>query len=188
MKTEHEIRLEHKLLREGLKKEELQAASFDIKNVLCRDLLIEKPSAVLAFYPLGNEINLFSYYELLLKEGYSLFFPVAKNQVLTFYQITSMKDFALGAWNIMEPIEQVVSYHEKAYEITYALIPGLAFGQQGERIGYGAGYYDKFLQDHSLIKKIGVCYSFQLLDQLPQQPWDIPMDYIYTPQGGILCR
>lgn len=69
---------------------------------------------------------------------------------------------------------------EKIYN-TAAIVPGLAFSAKNiGRIGYGGGYYDRFLAENPDILKIGVCYEFQMVDDLPQNPWDEPMDCIVT--------
>lgn len=74
---------------------------------------------------------------------------------------------------------------EKIYS-TVAIVPGLAFSAENKgRIGYGGGYYDRFLAEYPDILKIGVCYEFQIVYDLPQNPWDVPMDCIVTDEQVV---
>ena len=81
-----------------------------------------------------------------------------------------------GAHGIPEPTEIVPISIE---EIEIILVPGLAFDKTGARMGFGKGYYDKLLETRKAIK-IGICYDFQLLDKIPSEPHDVPMDIIIT--------
>ena len=78
----------------------------------------------------------------------------------------------------MEPVSR-----EECYENGNAvsLTPGLAFTMKGSRIGYGGGYYDRFLKSHPWVFSIGVCFDQQLLPEIPQEEWDVSMDAICTP-------
>ena len=67
---------------------------------------------------------------------------------------------------------------EKA-DIDIVIVPGVAFDKKYNRMGYGKGYYDRFLKDMTALK-IGVCHSFQLVDEIPSEPHDIKMDMIVT--------
>lgn len=64
--------------------------------------------------------------------------------------------------------------------IDVSIVPGLAFDEQGNRLGYGMGYYDRLLHDYPLIKRIGVCYDFQIVDNVPIDEYDQVMDYIIS--------
>lgn len=73
-------------------------------------------------------------------------------------------------------------------DLDFVLVPGLAFDRQGGRIGYGAGYYDKFLkevQDH--VFRVGVAFDFQALDAIPQTDLDVPVQKILTENSLITC-
>ena len=63
-------------------------------------------------------------------------------------------------------------------EKTLILMPGVAFSMEGGRIGYGKGYYDIYLEQHYLSKKIAVGYDFQIVDRLHPDPHDIPVDIV----------
>ena len=83
--------------------------------------------------------------------------------------------FAVGDFNILEP-------QNEPYTGNFDLIvvPGVAFDQHGNRIGRGKGYYDRFLCQHLDVKRIGICFDFQLIDEVPTEPLDIRMDEVIT--------
>lgn len=81
-----------------------------------------------------------------------------------------------GSFHIMEPTGDV---YEECAPIDVAIVPGMAFDLRGHRLGRGKGYYDRFLH-HIDIYKIGVCFDFQLLEQVPLAPHDIMMDEVIS--------
>ena len=83
--------------------------------------------------------------------------------------------FVVGDFNILEP-------QNEPYCGTFDLIvvPGVAFDRKGNRIGRGRGYYDRFLCQHLDVKRIGICFDFQLVDNVPTEPLDIKMDEVIT--------
>lgn len=90
--------------------------------------------------------------------------------------INDINDIVKGAYGIREPKEiQPISPNL----IDIALIPGIAFDKSGNRLGFGKGYYDKFLAEFNGIK-IGLCYDFQLHSTIPHDEHDVKMDMIIT--------
>ena len=83
--------------------------------------------------------------------------------------------FAVGDFNILEP-------QNEPYKGDFDLIvvPGVAFDRNGNRIGRGRGYYDRFLCQHLDVKRIGICFDFQLVDEVPTEPLDIRMDEVIS--------
>lgn len=72
--------------------------------------------------------------------------------------------------------------------VDVCITPGLAFGPHGERLGYGGGYYDRFLGAHPNVLPIGLCYESQLVEGLPMHPHDHPMAIVVTPARVIRAR
>ncbi len=68
------------------------------------------------------------------------------------------------------------------------LVPLLAADRQGNRIGYGGGYYDRYLAKNKKTVRVGVCYYAQLCESVPCEPWDEPLDFILTEKGIIRCE
>lgn len=88
----------------------------------------------------------------------------------------------LGSFHIEEPTGNDVT---DPMEIELVVVPAVAYDRKGRRLGRGKGFYDRFLQ-HTKATKIGVGYDFQLVDELPAEPHDVPMDMIITQQTTII--
>lgn len=88
-------------------------------------------------------------------------------------------------FGILEPKEEEIAIFDKKH-IDLIIVPGTVFDRRGHRIGYGAGYYDIFLSTISKkISKVGLAYDFQIVDEIPNQKHDIPMDIIVTEKEVI---
>jgi 5-formyltetrahydrofolate cyclo-ligase len=92
------------------------------------------------------------------------------------------KDLQMGPYDIAEP--RVLS--ELKY-IDYCFIPALAFDRRGNRLGRGGGFYDRLLAKYSIGTKVGVCYDFQLIEDVPSEDHDYVMDFILSPSGLFKC-
>jgi len=106
------------------------------------------------------------------------------NSEIDLTALTNNKQVYYPQWTIDNPIMNF-SITPKADSII--LIPGLTFDQDGYRVGYGKGYYDRYLKDKIGIK-VGVTYDELLVNELPQEDYDIKMDYIITPSKIIKIK
>lgn len=107
-------------------------------------------------------------------------FVEKNNPMLQISQVVDFNDLTPKTFRILEPkADKVISYDKRQIEI--ALVPGVAFDRKGHRLGYGLGFYDRFLK--TLPKKtvkIGLAYDFQLIERLPIEIHDIPVDIVVT--------
>ena len=83
--------------------------------------------------------------------------------------------FAVGDFNILEPQNEPYSG-----DFDLIVVPGVAFDRKGNRLGRGRGYYDRFLSQHLDVKRIGICFDFQMVDEVPAEPFDIRMDEVIS--------
>ena len=90
--------------------------------------------------------------------------------------INSMDDMKKGAYGILEP-KTVRKADENNIDVI--LVPGLAFDRNGGRMGFGKGYYDRLLESSKAVK-IGLCYDFQILEKIPTESHDVPMNFVIT--------
>ncbi len=88
-------------------------------------------------------------------------------------ELTPDTPFVVGDFDILEPKNHP---YEGGYDLI--VVPGMAFDKKGNRLGRGKGYYDRFLSQHHSTRKIGICFDFQLLEKIPTEPNDVPMDEI----------
>lgn len=117
--------------------------------------------------------------------------PKVNGSTMDFYEIHGMQDLQKGYQGILEPItEERVEANNGIM-----LLPGLAFDRQGGRVGYGAGFYDRYIAAHAALEqknhhlhKIGYGFSFQLLDSIETQEYDIVLDGIMTDREFLLFQ
>ncbi len=116
-----------------------------------------------------------------LKDGKAVIVPkcVDGTREMKFYEIHSLDDLEVCAFGVLEPIP------EKCREITYfenavCIVPGLAFDLCGYRLGYGKGYYDRFLSAHGELYNIGICYCGCTVNRLEHGRFDVPVNMLIT--------
>ena len=144
----------------------------------------QKASCVLSYVSFGTEADTLRILDRVLADGKALYVPkcVPNTNRMVFYRISALRDLSPGAYGILEP-KEAEAYQDEANAL--CLVPGLAFSADGARLGYGKGYYDTFFAQH-LVLKLGLCYDFQLVPQVPTQPHDVRMDGILTDKRLVL--
>ncbi|EJW99876.1 5-formyltetrahydrofolate cyclo-ligase [gut metagenome] len=93
------------------------------------------------------------------------------------HRYTGPQNLVVGSYGILEPIGEAIQTYTS---IDLIIVPGMAFDKQGHRLGRGKGYYDRLLPKIPQAYKIGICFPFQLLEEIPTEPFDICMDEILT--------
>ena len=137
---------------------------------------LKDASVVMAYYSLPDEVNTHQLIDNLVAEGKTVLLPkVTGDETMELCRYQSADDLREGAFHLMEPIGEPFTNDD---QIEVALIPGMAFDAEGHRLGRGKGYYDRFLQSVSDIKKIGVCFDLQKVEQVPSEAHDIVVDIV----------
>ena len=172
-------------LRKQISEDEHAAKSEKICELAEKLIDVLGAKTVLTFFPVRGEPDILPLASNLLKKGITVAFPIShKEDVrLEFRAISSLDDLKLGTYKICEPIEsaQTLSVFDKD---TVCLVPALSFDMRGMRLGYGMGYYDRFLKDFCGTS-VGVAFSDFLTEGLPTAPTDIPVFKIIT-EGGVI--
>ena len=154
--------------------EQLAAMSEDIVIRLCQH--IADSQTVMAYWPLPDEVDIRPLIAQLVTEGRTVLLPkVLDDEQMELRRYCSEADLAEGAFHIMEPVGEPYTDYDK---IDVVLVPGMAFDAAGHRLGRGRGYYDRFLTAHSHLYKIGVCFPFQRVAEVPVEEHDICVDDI----------
>nr|NNM89617.1 5-formyltetrahydrofolate cyclo-ligase [Bacilli bacterium] len=110
------------------------------------------------------------------------------NRFMEAFRITRIDEVTNGAFGIREPKQCDAMHHIDPSVIDVIITPGLAFTRKGDRLGYGGGYYDRYLtQIGEKTVVIGVAYPFQVVEQLPTTAFDHPVDFLLTPEGLLAC-
>lgn len=162
----NEIRKSMISKRKALTKSEYVTKSSMICDKILKSKWYKSSSSIYLYCSINNEVNLDLLIENALLERKIISFPKVEGKEMRFYPVTSKNDLAPGYYNIPEPI--ITTPAPKADLI---IVPGTAFTKSGKRLGYGGGFYDRFLAQYD-VYSIGVCYDFQIVDDLQIQPHD----------------
>ncbi|WP_027407800.1 5-formyltetrahydrofolate cyclo-ligase [Anoxybacteroides tepidamans] len=136
----------------------------------------------------GHEVNTKPIIEKAWQEGKIVCVPKCDPalKTMTFRAIRSFDQLESVYFGLQEPIEAITE-EISAGDISVMIVPGVCFSEDGYRIGYGGGYYDRYLQ-HFLKPTISLAYHFQIVPQLPVEPHDIPVGMIITNDKVIVCH
>lgn len=175
------IRRKYLEMRKALAKQDVELMSGIIINSLLT-LIKGDENSVLMYVPINNEVDLLPLARDLYMDKKKVLFPrlIGYKDIVPYIIDDLFCDFKPGAYNIPEPDTR--PYDE---DIDLAIIPGIAFGKDGSRIGYGKSYFDRFLAGRRVEKIIGVCYDFQILDELPHTDKDYPVDVLVSEKSFI---
>lgn len=148
--------------------------------------LYQEAACVLCYVSFGSEANTRRLLRQILSDGKRLFVPrcVPGTNQMEFYRITSLDSLKPGAYGILEPPKAERFAGDPS---AVCFVPGLAFTAQGQRIGYGKGYYDTFLEKTGVCA-VGLCYDFQIVPAISSEAHDRAMDYIITDQNLYASR
>lgn len=156
-----------------------------IDNLLSNDYF-KKANSVLLTSSINSEINTFRIIHEVLGQGKAALFPRTNKETkeMEIIQIKNYPDdFVLGNFNILEP--KVNTVWTKPIDLI--LVPGLLFDLKGNRIGYGGGFYDRFLS-HNDSLKVSITSELFIKDKVPTDSFDIPVDLIITENRSILIK
>jgi 5-formyltetrahydrofolate cyclo-ligase len=164
-------------MRNSLDAKEIARLSKRVQELVISSKEFKSAKVVGAYYAFGSEVRT----DLILEKGKSLgkkvALPSVEGESLTFYELSSGKYLVKGRFGIMESLP-----YGPVDRMDLLVIPGIAFDKQGYRLGYGKGYYDKFLAKKD-VSSIGLAYSFQLLESLPKDKYDRRLDAVATENG-----
>lgn len=127
------------------------------------------------YLPYNQEVRTLPILEQALKDGKQVAVPKVYGDQMRFIRLEDLTQVARGYAGIPEPIADGPVAEDPT---ALVLMPGLAFDPQGHRIGYGGGFYDKFLADEPNHPTVALCYEFQVLPHLDTQAHDIPVDLV----------
>lgn len=137
--------------------------------------------AIYLYYPIRNEADVVSLIDDGFSRGKRVLLPKVINQEqMEFYEIYSHNDLEKGYMGIYEPKINNHSYREEKAEKSFMVVPAVAFDEKCGRMGMGAGFYDRYLDNHLITTTCMVCYDFQRVEQIPMEPHDKTMDYVVT--------
>ena len=168
--------------------EKRDATSAELRDILskkiCQNLKqntsFTNSQNIACYFPIGSEVDTHDIMLDILQQDKNLLLPRIVNDNLEFYIVPNLEKLEKGSFEIMEPKDSC----KKAEKIDCVLIPTVGVSKSGVRLGYGKGYYDRFL---SLIDavKISLTYSKQIVKSIPNDSHDVKIDWIVTEDENV---
>lgn len=163
--------------RNELNEEERKKASFLLTERMLGHQWYYLSDTVLAFVPYGSEIDISEILQDALAKGKKLYLPKVEGENMCFYRVDALADLVVGFKGIREPKgdTECFVYQEDVADKVLMLMPGAAFDGLRNRIGYGKGFYDRYLQgkDALQLHTIAVGFSCQMVEEIPAEERDI---------------
>lgn len=146
-------------------------------NKLLENDKIKEANTILMYYSMPDEVDTHQVVDTLVALGKKVLLPVVINgEELEIREYKDKNDLKEGiAYHIMEPIGEKYNDYKN---IDVAVVPGMSFDDNGNRLGRGKGYYDRFLKQIPQAYKIGICFNFQKVKAVPTEETDIKMDEV----------
>ena len=176
-----EIRKEILKCRRSLREEEICYGSHKIAEKILSMEGYQKAEAVYLYIDCKGEASVKEIYEAAFKDGKRIAAPRVHGDDMTFYYIRSMEeDLEPGYFDIPEP---KTSLPEASDETALLLVPGVGFDPQCHRLGYGKGFYDRYLSAHPDHPTIALALDFQIREEIPSDTFDVLPDLVVTPSS-----
>lgn len=153
----------------------MKIASNQIHKKLRKSSIFREANKIGAYYPIGSEILTQDIMQEILSDGKELYLPKVKAGNMEFRKITDFSNLEKGSFEIMEPKDECPVDNL----LDLLLVPAVGISEEGVRLGYGHGYYDKFLAKNK-IETIALTYDKQIIKKIPKSEHDIVMNWILT--------
>jgi 5-formyltetrahydrofolate cyclo-ligase len=179
MVDKESLRKEMMKKRNSLSKSEKKMKDGSIYNQVINDPDYKSADSVFLFMSFGSEINTKPIIQHALDHNKRVFLPKVVGKNLELFEIKNFENLERSKYGILEPNAYCQKIHNCG--IDFILMPGLAFDPTGGRVGYGGGFYDRYISNipnYQEIPKVAIAYSFQIIDKVPMDKYDIPVDRI----------
>lgn len=179
-----ELRRECRLARERQPEPERLRKSEAVCRAVLGSEAYRNCSTLLVYIETQGEVSLDGVIREAWRDGKIVASPRCHGKTMDFYRIRSYEDLESGTFGVREPrkeCELVLPEPDSAL----LLAPGVAYDRDGGRVGYGGGFYDRYLAEHPGLYTVGIGFGFQIFDEVPKEATDIPLDQILTEDGFL---
>lgn len=160
---------------------QIENASHDLGLQFAASPLYKEAKTIYGYLPYNQEVRTVPMLEQALREGKRVAVPKVYGDEMKFIYLDDLSKVEKGYSGIPEPVEDGPVADDTT---ALVLMPGLAFDPQGHRIGYGGGFYDKFLSAEPGHPTLALCYDFQMLPYLETEEFDMPVDCVLWAEIG----
>lgn len=173
--NKRELRRQIREQKRAMTPEEIESASEKLKELFLATDQYRRAKTVYGYLPYNQEVRTVPILEQALADGKQVAVPKVYGDEMRFIYLNDLTRVAVSDFGIPEPVEDGPVADDPT---ALVLMPGLAFDKEGHRIGYGGGFYDKFLAEEPEHPTIALCYTFQVVNELPTEEFDIPVDQV----------
>lgn len=180
------VRTETRHRREALTSEERTRLSQRIVDFTAHWIQRQGFDSVMLYLSMRSEVETTGLLEELLNSGKQVCAPVVDTEQLELIprRIQNLKaELVRHPYGMLEPNETCPIFPTEHLQLI--VVPGIAFDRNGYRLGYGKGFYDRFLTKCSYAVAVGLAYEIQLVENTFPQTWDVPVQHIFTETGRI---
>ena len=169
------LRKEIRDQKRAMTEEMIVAKSEKLGELFAASELYQNAKSIYGYLPYNQEVRTVAMLEQAIRDGKRVAVPKCYGDEMRFIWMEDLSKVEKGYAGIPEPVEDgpVADDHT-----ALVLMPGLAFDPQGHRIGYGGGFYDRFLAEETEHPTLALCYDFQMLEHLETEEFDIPGDAV----------
>lgn len=183
-RTKKDIRAEVKKSRREADAEAIRKNSDTICETFLKLPEYASAKCVFAYMDCQNEVETKKVIEQCWKDGKTIAVPKVFGETMKYYAITSYDDLEEGYFGIREPKHELLQ--EVVCEDGLMILPGVAFDLNRHRVGYGGGFYDRYLEQHPDMKKIAFAFEFQMFERVPFEVFDRQPEKIITEKRIII--
>ena len=173
--NKQELRKAIRQRKRAMTPEEIESRSHDLCRKFLESDAYHRADTIYGYLPYNQEVRTVPILEKALADGKRVAVPKVYGDEMKFIYLEDLSRVEAGYAGIPEPVADGPVAEDRE---ALVLMPGLAFDPQGHRIGYGGGFYDKFLSREPRHKTVALCYEFQLVEQLETEEFDIPVDVV----------
>ena len=161
--------------KRAMTEEEIVTKSEELGRLFTASEAYRQAKTIYGYLPYNQEVRTVAMLQKALDDGKQVAVPKCYGDEMRFIYLTDLSRVEKGYCGIPEPVEDGPVAEDPT---ALVLMPGLAFDPQGHRMGYGGGFYDKFLEKEPNHPTLALCYDFQMLSHLETEPHDIPVDTV----------
>lgn len=169
------LRAEIRAKKRAMTAQEIEEKSAALAKAFYETAEYKNAKTIYGYLPYNQEVRTVPILEQALRDGKQVAVPKVFGDTMRFILLPDLSRVAAGYAGIPEPVDDGP---EAADPHALVLMPGLAFDREGHRIGYGGGFYDRFLAGEPEHPTVALCYSFQLFPHLDVEAFDVPVDLV----------
>ena len=185
------LRENMKKMRDAIPEDQRKTEDAQLLDIITKTALYQEAQSILTYVSFGSEVSTRDLIDRAMKDGKKVYVPRVNGDTMEFYRFEEWKELEESRLGILEPDKNPAKRFP--YELHISLdraqdcvfiVPGLAFDSHCNRLGYGGGYYDRYLQGFEKRMTLGIAYSEQIVDRVPVTNRDQSLDLVVTPQGA----